>query len=243
MDSTKKENINMSAASVSIITPTNKWGNIDNIFDNYARQNYQNKELIIILNKNDLSLETYRIKSLNYRNVSIFQLDENKSLGACRNFGISMARCDYIANFDDDDYYSPNYLTNSLEILNSVQADILGKFTSFVYFKSSNLLMIYKPGNENKFSYNLFDGSLIMKRSIFNKIRYSNRTFLVEKEFLKRCYEGNVKIYASNKYDYVIIRDSNSDNHTWKIEDDRLFKYCQFYAKTNDFSDLILKPT
>ncbi|EYE89442.1 glycosyltransferase [Fervidicella metallireducens AeB] len=242
MNNIKKDKKALSG-SVSIITPTNKKYNIDNIFDNYARQNYQNKELIIILNKNDLSLEAYRKKSLNYTNVSIFQLDENKSLGACRNFGISMARYEYIANFDDDDYYSPYYLTNGIGILNSVEVDIIGKFTSFVYFKSSKLLTIYKPGNENKFSYNLFDGSLIMKKSIFDKIRYSNRTYLVEKEFLKRCYERNVKIYASDKYDYVIVRDSDLDNHTWKIEDDRLFKYCQFYAQTNDFSDLIVRPT
>ena len=60
-----------SQPEVSIITPTNKAKYINNIFTNYTRFNYPNRELIIILNNNNLNIDDYKIKAQDLKNVQV----------------------------------------------------------------------------------------------------------------------------------------------------------------------------
>src|SRR5688572_13166448 len=73
----------------SVITVTNNELFIDNIFENYDRQILENKELIIILNKNRLNVEKYKSKAKTYSNVKIHSIDERMSLGYCLNFAVN----------------------------------------------------------------------------------------------------------------------------------------------------------
>ena len=44
---------------------------IHNIFNNYARQKWKMKELIIVVNKDDMNISRYKKKALRYKNVRI----------------------------------------------------------------------------------------------------------------------------------------------------------------------------
>lgn len=101
------------AKGVSVITCTNKPIYMNNIFENYWNQTWSEKELIIILNKDDMDLAQWRRKANGDPNIFIYQLPENLSLGQCLNFAIDQTQCDFIAIFDDDDYYAPLYLNNN----------------------------------------------------------------------------------------------------------------------------------
>ena len=108
------------------------------------------KELIIILNKDDMDIEMWKERSRGNENVSIYQLPEEKTLGECLNFGIEKARYNIVAKFDDDDYYSPYYLTEAMRIFLTTDAQLIGKGKAFMYFEKEKLLTIRKLGNENK---------------------------------------------------------------------------------------------
>lgn len=92
--------------AVSIITCTRRRQNMDTLFHNYDRQNYRNKELIVILNHPSLKLSDYIRAALPYPNVRVYSLPGHVSLGSCLNYGVKMARYGLIAKFDDDDYYA-----------------------------------------------------------------------------------------------------------------------------------------
>lgn len=59
---------------VSIITCTNRPQVFENILKNYRKQQYRNKELIIILNNDSMSLAQFRGKTRTYDNVAIYQV-------------------------------------------------------------------------------------------------------------------------------------------------------------------------
>lgn len=82
------KNIDTKNYNVSIITCTNKKSLMKNILDNYYRQTHEKKELIIILNNNNLNIQLWKKKSQNYKNINIYKLDENKSLGECLNYAV-----------------------------------------------------------------------------------------------------------------------------------------------------------
>ncbi|UUZ81369.1 hypothetical protein LJK88_42990 [Paenibacillus sp. P26] len=50
------------SAGVSIVVSTKRPEYFDNILDNYKRRLYKNKELVIVLHKNNINLENYRKK-------------------------------------------------------------------------------------------------------------------------------------------------------------------------------------
>lgn len=145
---------------ISVITSTNREYNLNNVLNNFLRQNYNPKELIILLNYDNPKSELINQIISQHSNVSIYSLGSSPSLGRCLNFGISKARYNYISKFDDDDYYGPKYLNSSLNSLIQMEADIVGKSSIFIYFKEANLLGIKNYNREKKFV-NRVEGSTL----------------------------------------------------------------------------------
>lgn len=121
---------------VSIITITNRINHIKIVFANYNRQNIKNKELIVILNNNSMNLNHWRSMAKNYPNVRVLRKDESITFAECKNYAVTLAKFPYITHFDDDDYYGENFLRDILRVFDKVDADIVGKRSAFVYFKT-----------------------------------------------------------------------------------------------------------
>src|SRR5690554_2353954 len=92
-----------SPSGVSIITCTNRPSRMENVILSYLRQNYHSKELIVVLNNNDMSLEEWQARVQEYPGINVLQVDERISLGECYNSAVRHTKFSYIAKFDDDD--------------------------------------------------------------------------------------------------------------------------------------------
>ncbi|OBR89756.1 putative glycosyl transferase [Clostridium ragsdalei P11] len=225
---------------VSIITPTNKLQNIDNIFLNYVRLNYKNKELIIILNNNNLDIKDYEAKVKSLKEIRIFQVDENCTLGKCLNFGIEQSKYDYISKMDDDDYYAPNYLTDLMNVFKYTDAQITGKCSRFIYFKENNELGIFLPNFEKQFTRTVAGGTILFKKEIFEKVKFKNVTVGEDNFFLDDCLKAGIKMFSSDKYNYVYMRNKNLNDHTWRISQQDLFaEYVKRCLITSNFISIV----
>src|SRR5690606_38542352 len=112
---------------VSVICSTNKINSFDNIVSNFMNQNFEQKELIIGLNYDIKSFDYFeRIMSSN-NNIKIIALGGRRTLGECLNTCIEKAKYPIISKFDDDDYYSPFYLTDMVKLFSNENIDIVGK--------------------------------------------------------------------------------------------------------------------
>ena len=212
---------------VSIIAPTNKQKYIDNIFANYIRLNYMHKELIIILNNNKLNIKDYKMEAEGLKDIRVFQLDENCTLGECLNFGIEQSKYNYISKMDDDDYYGPNYLLDLMNVFQYTDAQLTGKTTRFIYFEDNNTLGIFSPNHENVYvSHNIAGGTLTFQKAKFEKIKFrSIKTNGTDTHFLRDCNDAKIKMFSADKYNYVYMKHRNLDDHTWRISSNELKKY------------------
>jgi hypothetical protein len=228
---------------VSIIACTIRDEMMENVFDNYANQLCNEKELIIILNNDDMDIEKWREKALNYENVSIFQLPEIKTLGDCLNFGIEKAKFGTIAKFDDDDYYSPYYLTEAIDAFRKYHAQLVGKGSSYMYFEHEKLLAIRKIGNENKLGKSFVKGgTLVFKKNLYPKIKFPSKKGSGEDSiFLKECMRRNIRIYATSRYNYVYIRRGDQLSHTYQRTVNFFKKNCTIIGKTDDYKKMSTK--
>lgn len=95
----------MDLKKISIIIPVyNAESTLDKCIQSILRQDYLNKEIILIYNKSDdNSLEICEKYSIN-KNISLIVNSENKGPGFARNQGIKKAEGFYIYFMDSDDY-------------------------------------------------------------------------------------------------------------------------------------------
>lgn len=208
---------------------------MDRVLDNYSRQNYQEKELIVILNNNSMNIEHWLNRCSALSNVQIYQQDESRSLGECLNAGIEHCRYDYVAKFDDDDYYGPNYLQRQMQAIVSFQADIVGKSTWYLYFEKSNTLAVFSRHPENSFVNYVTGATLLIKKDVFNTIRFSAMNACEDVDFVANCKEHGFRIYSTDRSDFVGIRRALTSSHTWQEADEHILIQCQVVAHTNNY--------
>ncbi|WP_179031093.1 glycosyltransferase [Paenibacillus kribbensis] len=208
--------------AVSIITCTKRRQCMDNLFHNYTRQNYRNKELIVILNNNRLKVNEYIKAAKQYKNVRIYSLPGHVSLGHCLNYGASLSKYSLIAKFDDDDYYAPGYLTDSVRTLLKTNADIVGKRAHYMYLNEKKLLLLRYPAKANQYVPLVQGATLLVKRHVLSKVDFPNKN---RGECVKFCSDSlakGYKIYSGSKSNFLAIRRRNSKGHTWIVSDKHL---------------------
>lgn len=226
---------NKSGNGVSIIVCTNRPQFFDNILQNYNRQRYKGKELIIILNHDSMNLQLYQNRVRNYANVSVYQVPESISLGQSLNAGITRARFPLIAKFDDDDYYSPFYLKEQVNGLRRTKSDIVGKHSCLVYLGASKTLLVRSPKEKNKYVEFIQGGTLLFKREVLKKVRFTDRSIGEDVTFLRQCRNRGFKTYATSPYNYVYHRRQNKKSHTWRADDSFYLEGSKRLAVTEDF--------
>lgn len=223
---------------VSIITCTNRPQFFDNILKNYRKQQYRNKELIIVLNNNRMNLEQFRHKTRAYDNVAVYKVPEKISLGQCLNCGIIKTRFPLIAKFDDDDYYSPFYLKEQVNALRRTKSDVVGKHACLVYLTATQRLIIRSPKEKNKYLEFVQGGTILFRRRVLNKVRFSDRSVGEDVTFLTDCKNKGYKIYATSPFNYVYIRRKNKKSHTWRAGDEYYLNGSKAFAVTRNYSSI-----
>ncbi|MFF2446620.1 glycosyltransferase family 2 protein [Neobacillus sp. NPDC058068] len=223
---------------ISIVTVTMRESMLELMMENFTRQNMPDKELIIILNKNDIRLEKPAAS-----NIRVFQLDEAKTLGECLNFGARQARYEVIAKMDDDDYYSPAYLTNSLRLLKETGADVIGKAAIFVYFKKDKLLSIFRLRMTHFFLKNkkvfLAGGTLVFKKEVLENVQFPHLNSGEDVHFQQECLDKRIPLYSGGYHDYVLIRYGEEHEHSWRVSEERFQKQCKKVAVTDSFEKFV----
>ncbi|HET7626772.1 MAG TPA: glycosyltransferase family A protein [Bacillales bacterium] len=223
---------------VSVILCTMRQDQIDNVFENFARQRFGPKELIVVLNRDDMDLRQWREKARNYEGASVYKQSEKKPLGACLNFAVQRAKYSYIAKFDDDDYYGPGYLDQAVDALRTTDAPVVGKGGWTTYFEGRSLLAVYKPYNQNVYLGFVGGGTIVFEKNIFSEVKFPLVTHGEDWMFLEKCQE-KFKIYSTDKNHYVSIRRQDSDSHTWNVNDEYILNECEIIGHTDDYKSFV----
>ncbi len=229
---------------VSVITCTIRESMLENIFNNFNRQLWDKKELIIILNNDEMNRVLWEEKASHTENIRVYQLPKAKTLGECLNFGIEQAKYDIIAKFDDDDYYSEYYLSEAMEVFLTTDAELVGKGNSYMFYEEHELLALRKIGSENKpGKSNLKGGTLTFRKSLYPRIKFpSIKGSGTDSAFVNICKKQNIRIHTTSKYNYVYIRRANSESHTYKRSNNALLKRSTKVGKIKNYYPIVTKP-
>lgn len=224
---------------VSVITITNRKLSLDRILENYTSQNYNDKELIIVINKNSIEVNYWK-ELLGHRDdIKIFKLDQKISLGECLNFAVENSKYPYISKFDDDDYYGPNYLVDAIHAFSYTDASIVGKYSVYAYMESSNDLILRYPQHENRYMDYIAGSTITFKKEIFSKVQFPRLNKSEDTMFLNEATRLGYKIYSSDRFNHVISRRKNINTHTWKISEKDFRNKAILVQNTKSFKEIV----
>ncbi|PEI93251.1 hypothetical protein CN679_08500 [Bacillus pseudomycoides] len=232
---------------VSIIAVTKRENFLENVFNNYERQRYKEKELIIILNNDAMDIDRWQNKAQDIENVRVFRLESSITLGECYNFAIPKTKYDYIAKFDDDDYYSPYYLPEAMKGLQVSGADMVGKSTIFIYYLRNQVFTLFNEKKEfielrleeELYEKYLVGATFVFKKEIFQDVAFEKVNVGEDTLFLKACLRKGFKLYSTSKYNYVYIRYPNIRHHTSTFQEYKLFERSTMLRRVNNFKEYI----
>lgn len=201
---------------VSIVTVSIRPSNIFNILNNFSRQIYSDKELILIFNKKSFDIDNIKNIINKYNiNYKLIIIDDKKSLGVCLNSSLKYCSGKYWSKFDDDDYYGKRYLTEAIYYLKNKIYKIIGKNSGYIFDKINQKLYL-KKGPQSEVVNFIKGGTITCDITVFNKVKFPNKNVGEDTEFLRNCVANNIKIYTSKYNDYIHIRGEIKD-HTWKM--------------------------
>ena len=165
---------------VSVIIPTyNRKGYIPDAIDSVLEQTYKDFEIIVV---DDGSTDgTGEILRKRYGEKIRYFSKENGGCASARNFGVRMARGEYIAFLDSDDRYLPNKLEDQVVLLERNSSyGFVGSDIVVQEKKKSYLFRTIRPDRNGDIAYPLFMFTFfslcaaIFRRSCFDKAGYFN---------------------------------------------------------------------
>lgn len=214
---------------IVVASVTNKgYRFLPNIINNFIRQTYPFKKLIIIFNSADVKEDV--IKDELYSNAIIdyeIKIIPDQSLGHCLNHSIGKIPDDYDiwAKMDDDDYYGENYLTTNLKAMMFSRADIVGRRDMYIYVPEWNKLYFRKNGGNNILVPWVQGASLFVKKNVFKKVIFPDKNKGEDTHFGHEVRKKGFRTFAAPINDFVVIRRLHNKNHTWLIDLKQYLRY------------------
>lgn len=216
----------MNTDGFSIITVTSRKFCIDNLIQNYLIQNFKHKELIIIINNDSIPISNFNKYTSLYENINVYKLPEKITLGECLNFGINKSNFNYIAKFDDDDYYGPYYLDEAYNIFSNYDCEVVGKYKTFSYFEKFNKLMLLKDEIENTYTNTIMGSTICFNKYIVEKVQFRHVSIKEDYLFSNDCLNNGYKLFASSRFNHIVFKHADNNKHTFKSNISLLIKRC-----------------
>lgn len=213
---------------VSIILASRRENNTTRIIKNISCQIYDNIEIILALtdysreNIERIDKALHNVK--NIRRIKCIIFGKDVPLGRCINESIRESNGDFIAKFDDDNYYFEHYLSDMLIPFQFCDFDVVGKESYFCYLEGFDRLILRYPNRNHRDTNFVAGDAMIIRRSIFEKTCFGESRVGEDTALLKNIIDLGGKIYSTDYFNFIKFRSSNLLSQTWIIEEEELLK-------------------
>ncbi|MBW3164254.1 glycosyltransferase family 2 protein [Ferrimonas balearica] len=171
-------------ASVSVIVPLfNKIDYIDRCISSILGQSFTDFELIIIDDQSSDGSYEYLLQHPSAESFKLVRQPENQGVSATRNLGLTLAKSEYVAFLDADDYWHPDFLSTMHRIARMEDIDFLGCNYNYVKgdqqipaFSLSKMKLISDYfSNAIRREIPFTSSSVLIKRAVIGELRFPDR--------------------------------------------------------------------
>lgn len=154
----------MSFPLVSCIMPTlNRRLFVAKAIEYFRRQTWPNRELVIVRDESDTTEWPVAISQ-----DLVFLSAPKMTLGAKRNFCVEHSRGDFIAHWDDDDWYGPDRITQQVTAMQAARGEVCGVERPLFLDLASGESYRFRPGRRPY----LYCATLMYTREFWQRIGF-----------------------------------------------------------------------
>jgi hypothetical protein len=180
-----------------------------------SRQRHVDLEVVLTLHGQDA--ETPEVKAaieMSRWPVTVVQVPGEVAFGDALNRGAAAATGAYIAKWDDDDWYGPEFIADALLAAEYSGADLVGCLHQFIYLGPIKLT-VHRPGGESeRFTRRISGNSLLMSRNVFEGVGgFPPIGRSVDTGLLRALEAAGARIYRTHGMASMVYR--RSSGHTW----------------------------
>jgi glycosyltransferase involved in cell wall biosynthesis len=180
----------------------------------FRRQTYPNTELVIVDDGPDMPADLIPSDD----RIHYIRLDKQVTVGHKRNIAVQRSNGEFIAHWDDDDWYSPDRLQHQIQAMQTGGDQVCGFDTGIFFDVFENTYWSCSPELHARMFFADVNGrSILYAKRLWEKLaRYPDMALAEDAHFLRNLSKRNVKITKlENDEKLIYIRHRNN---TWHFE-------------------------
>ncbi len=209
--------------SVSVIVATNRPEMVRRIFNIVKEQDHKNLELVFALHGDGFE-DSYPDFSKSALPVTMLRCPKETIFGHVLAEASSVAKGEWIAKMDDDDWYGKEHVSDLLLAASYSEADLVGKGSEFVYLEEEDLTIRRDLGDSEVESRTIGGGAMLVKAEVFREI-YGWRELSrgVDIALIDDVVSNGGRVWRTHPFGYLLRRTKNQ--HTWEVDDNYFLRY------------------
>lgn len=199
--------------TVGIVCVSRRPGNLAAVIENVERQRGTAPEFVLVPNGPDWDRDATDRALQGVDRAVVVWGHEAATLGGGLNGGIAEIETRFVAKFDDDDHYGPNYLTDALRAHRFAGAGVVGKHSYYADIDGVDGRWLRFGGNDFRYSSTLAGGTLVIDRDRTGELRFDDVSLGEDRAFIHGCHRRGISTYSADRFSFVQHR--GADN-TWQ---------------------------
>ncbi len=208
----------LALSGVAVVCVTNRPQFLDDVAANVARQARRPDHLVLVLNGDGFDDDAVQRTVDTCGVPAIVLRQDSGTLGERLNLGIAATTARYVAKFDDDDLYGPQYLAEALAAIRRRGVGIVGKHTYIAHLAATDRTLVRFPGHEHRHTTYVAGGTLLIDRARCRGLRFAHLDVGEDQGLVADCLRGGHTVYATSRFQFVQRR---ADHNTWRVDDAR----------------------
>jgi Glycosyl transferase family 2 len=147
------------------------------------------------------------------RPITVVEVAADVPFGGALNQGVARASGRYVAKWDDDDWYGPDFLADMLLASSYTGAELVGCRAQLVYLGQIDLT-VYRPSRSEWMTRLISGGTFVMERYAFDSVGgFPLVSRSVDAAMLDVFLAAGARIYRTHALGYMLHR--RVTGHTW----------------------------
>lgn len=221
----------LATPSITVICVSRRPELLPSVLRTFASFDYPNKRLVCVVNQDLVDEREVERIVRTFPDVVLLRTTSSMSLGESLNRARSLTATELWAKLDDDDYYGPNYLRDSVEALLLSEADVVGKGTYFLFsFESRGLYFRSETPAYARSDRFVHGGTIVARTESTRDITFHPVVRGTDSLFLQECKLKGLSIYSADPFNFAYIRYDTGGHHTFDVPTNQVLAKAQLIA-------------
>jgi len=200
---------------ISVLLCTRRPEYLGFALDQIARQRGVDLEAVVTLHGVPAELpEVREAVAAHPLPLTVVEAPASASFGEALNLGAAAATGHYLAKWDDDDWYGPDWLADAMLAVDYSGADLVGGLPQFVYLEEINVTVGRRGGESERWTRRISGSSLVLDRHLLHAAGgFPPLWRNVDTGLLRVVESVGGRIYRTHGLSLMIRR--RATGHTW----------------------------